>query len=39
MLLDGVGDVLFQALLFDDVGYTGNELSANLHTIYCFNEK
>ena len=39
MLLDGVGDVLFQALLLDDVEYAGNELSANLHTIYCLNEK
>lgn len=39
VLLDGVGDVLFQALLLDDVEYGGNELSANLHTIYCLNEK
>ena len=39
VLLDGVGDVLFQALLLDDVEYSGNELSANLHTIYCFNGK
>ena len=39
VLLDGVGDVLFQALLLDDVEYVGNELSANLHTIYCLNEK
>ncbi len=39
VLLDGVGDVLFQALLLDDVEYAGNELSANLHTIYCLNEK
>ena len=39
MLLDGVGDVLFQALLLDDVEYEGNQLCANLHTIYCFNEK
>ncbi len=39
MLLDGVGDVLFQALLLDDVEYGGNQLCANLHTIYCFNEK
>ena len=39
MLLDGVGDVLFQALLLDDVEYGGNQLYANLHTIYCFNEK
>ncbi len=37
--LEGVGDVLFQALLFDDVEFDGNELSANLHTIYCLNEK
>lgn len=39
VLLDGVGDVLFQALLFDDVEYGNHELSANLHTIYCLNEK
>ena len=39
VLLDGVGDVLFQALLLDDVEYAGNELSASLHTIYCLNEK
>ena len=37
--LDGVGDVLFQALLLDDVEYGGSKLSANLHTIYCLNEK
>ncbi|MBQ8135148.1 MAG: hypothetical protein IJ192_12200 [Clostridia bacterium] len=37
MLLDGVRDVLFQALLLDDVEYCGNELSANLHTVYCLN--
>ena len=39
VLLDGVGDVLFQALLLDNVEYAGNELSANLHTIYCLNKK
>ena len=39
VLLDGVGDVTFQALLLDDVEYEGNELSANLHTIYCLNKK
>ena len=39
VLLDGVGDVLFQALLLDNVEYGGNQLCANLHTIYCFNEK
>lgn len=39
VLLDGVGDVLFQALLLDDVELEGNELSANLHTIYCLNKK
>ena len=39
VLLDGVGDVMFQALLLDDVEYEGNELSANLHTIYCLNKK
>lgn len=33
--LEGVRDVLFQALLLDDVEYIGNELSANLYTIYC----
>ena len=38
VLLDGVGDVLFQALLLDDVEYGGNQLYANLHTIYCFKE-
>ena len=37
--LDGVGDVLFQALLLDDVEYGGSKLSATLHTIYCLNEK
>ena len=39
VLLESVRDVLFQALLLDDVEYVGNELSANLHTIYCLNEK
>ena len=39
VLLNGVGDVLFQALLLDDVEYSGSGLSANLHTIYCLNEK
>ena len=39
VLLDGVGDVLFQALLLDDVEYAENELSTNLHTIYCLNGK
>lgn len=39
VLLDGVGDVLFQALLLDNVEYGGNQLCANLHTIYCLNEK
>ena len=39
VLLEAVGEVLFQALLLDDVEYAGNELSANLHTIYCLNEK
>lgn len=39
VLLNGVGDVLFQALLLDDVEYVGSELSANLHTIYCLNKK
>ena len=39
VLLDGVGDVLFQALLLDDVEYGNHELSANLHTVYCLNEK
>ena len=39
VLLDGVEDVLFQALLLDDVEYSGSGLSANLHTIYCLNEK
>lgn len=38
VLLDGVGDVLFQALLLDDVEYGGDGLSASLHTIYCLNE-
>ena len=37
--LDGVGDVLFQALLLDDVEYGSHKLSANLHTIYCLNKK
>ena len=39
VLLDGVGDVLFQALLLDDVEYGNGGLSANLYTIYCLNEK
>ena len=39
VLLDGVGDVLFQVLLLDDVEYSGSGLSANLHTIYCLNQK
>ena len=39
VLLDGVEDVLFQALLLDDVEYGSHELSANLYTIYCLNEK
>ncbi len=33
--LDSVKDVLFQALLLDDVEYAGSGLSANLYTIYC----
>lgn len=37
--LEGVGDVLFQALLLDDVEYGGGELAANLHTIYCLDGK
>ena len=37
VLLDGVGDVLFQALLLDDAEYGSGELSANLHTVYCLN--
>lgn len=37
--LDIVKDVLFQALLLDSVEYSGGELSANLHTIYCLKEK
>ncbi len=39
VLLDGVRDVLFQALILDDVEYDGNELYVNLHTIYCLNKK
>lgn len=39
VLLDGVRDVLFQALILDDVEYDGNELYANLYTIYCLNKK
>ena len=39
VLLDGVGDVLFQALLLDYVEYGSHELSASLLTIYCLNEK
>ena len=39
VLLNGIKDVLFQALILDDVEYGSNELSANLHTIYCLNEK
>ena len=39
VLLDGVGDVLFQALLLDDLEYGNHELSANLHTVYCLNKK
>ncbi len=35
VLLDSIKDVLFQAFLLDDVKYSNNELSANLHTIYC----
>ena len=38
VLLDGVGDVLFQALLLDDVEYGYGELSANLYTIYCLEK-
>ena len=38
VLLDGVGDVLFQALLLDDVEYGNGELSANLYTIYCLEK-
>ncbi len=33
--LEVVRDVLFQALLLDDVEYSGNELSASLYSIYC----
>ena len=39
VLLDGVGDVLFRAVLLDDVEYGNGELSANLYTIYCLKEK
>ena len=39
VLLDGVKDVLFQALLLDDVEYDRKVLSANLHTIYCLDRK
>ena len=39
VLLDGVGDVLFQALLLDDVEYGNGEMSVNLYTIYCLKEK
>lgn len=39
VLLDGVRDVLFQALLLDDVEYDRNVLSANLYTIYCLDRK
>ena len=35
--LDNVRDVLFQALLLDDVEYCGNELYANLHSVYCLD--
>jgi hypothetical protein len=37
--LESVRNVLFQALLLDDVEYDGKTLYANLHTIYCLNEK
>ena len=33
--LENVKDVLFQALLLDSVELCGNELSANLYTVYC----
>lgn len=39
VLLEDVRDVLFQALLLDDVEYGDGKLSTNLHTIYCLNEK
>ena len=39
VLLDGVGDVRFQALLLDDVEYGNDGLSANIYTIYCLNKK
>ena len=38
VLLDGVEDVLFQALLLDDVEYGNGGLSANLYTIYCLEK-
>lgn len=38
VLLDGVGEVLFQALLLDDVEYGSGKLSANLYTIYCLEK-
>ncbi|MCI9080314.1 MAG: hypothetical protein HFH68_15645 [Lachnospiraceae bacterium] len=34
-LLENVKDVLFQALLLDDVEYGNSEMSANFYTIYC----
>lgn len=37
--LEIVENVLFQALLLDDVAYGGSELTASLHTIYCLKEK
>ena len=36
--LEGVEDVLFQALLLDDVEYGNGGLSANLYTIYCLEK-
>ena len=39
MTLEGVRDVLFQALLLDDVEYGGSQLCANLYTIYCLHKK
>lgn len=41
VLFEGVENVLFQALLLDEVEmeHASHELSASLHTIYCLNKR
>ena len=37
--LENVGDVLFQALLLDDVKVDGNKIFAEFYTVYLYEDK